>query len=76
MRGDGKRVKIFIIVRVISHREIRGGDNEDGAERLREVIRLAVTIIDPQASHTDRDMSKSNGCKNEKKKRARGFERK
>lgn len=31
---------------MISHREIRGGDNEDGAERLREVIRLAVTIID------------------------------
>lgn len=41
-----KRVKVFIIVRVISHREIRGGDNGDGAERLREVIRLAVTIID------------------------------
>lgn len=63
-----KRVKIFIIVRVISHREIRGGDNEDGAERLREVIRLAVTIIDHRRVILIGDMSKSNGCKNERKK--------
>lgn len=50
MRGDGKG--IFIIVRVIRHREISATiEDEDDAERLREIIRLVVTIIDRSESH-------------------------
>lgn len=48
---ERKRVRIFIIVRVIRRREIRGDDNGDDAERLREIIRLAVTIIDHNELH-------------------------
>lgn len=51
MRGNGKG--IFIIVRMICHREIRGNDNEGDAERLREIIRLAATIIDHSESYRD-----------------------
>lgn len=46
-----KRVDIFIIVRMIRHHEIRGNGDESDAERLREIIRLVVTIIDRSESH-------------------------
>lgn len=46
-----KRVDIFIIVRMIRHHEIRGNGDESDAERLREIIRLVVTIIDHSESH-------------------------
>lgn len=52
MRWEGRgRGWIFIIVRMIRHRAIRGNDNEGDAERLREIIRLAATIIDHNESH-------------------------
>lgn len=44
-----KRIRIFIIVRMIRHREIRS--NEDDAERLCEIIRLAITIINHSESY-------------------------
>jgi len=48
-KREGKA--IFIIVRVIRHRDIRGDDSEGDAERPRKIIRLAATIIDHSESH-------------------------
>lgn len=47
---EWKRIKIFIIVRMIRHREIRGNEDDD-AERLYEIIRLAITIINHSESY-------------------------
>lgn len=46
-----ERKGIFIIVRMIRYRGIRDNDNEGDAERPREIIRLATTIIDHSESH-------------------------
>lgn len=47
---ERKKKRIFIIVRVIRYRGIPGNDNEGDAERPREIIRLAITIIDHSES--------------------------
>lgn len=67
-KQEEKRMKIFIIVRVIRHRGFRGNDDEDDAERPREIIRLAVTIIDHNESHRERNISQSNYSKIKKSK--------
>lgn len=50
-KGVEKGTDLYNRPSEIRHREIRGDDNEDGAERLCEIIRLAVTIIDYNESH-------------------------
>lgn len=67
--------RIFIIVRVIRY---IADDNEGDAERPREIIRLATTIIDHSESHTDRDIyiytyiSKSNDKRSKKFREIKG----
>jgi hypothetical protein len=44
--GNGKQIRIFVIVRAIRHRGIRGDDLSKATQSVRDIIRSITTIID------------------------------